>query len=858
MRTGVIYRERRAGFKTVKTASFFDKLSMEEHRQYLKTVCRVCNSRLKKGWSAKVLTFDEVIRQSYGVDVRQDSKELHPEFLCNKCRLKLQRLKEKPKAETGMAIFQPHMTDGNCHCKRRKGRPATSNVSGTTSPATTSPATTSSATTSPATTSQATTSPATTSQATTSPATTSQATTSPATTSPATTSQATTSQATTSQATTSPATTSQATTSPATTSPATTSPATTSQASTSQATTSPATTSQATTSQATTSPATTSQATTSPATTSPATTSPATTSKNQYIREYNILKEKGLSTLCPPKQLDAIEKTLMPGMARYSIEGTDYSENYFHSPVKMTGDLDVPSGESLEPESVTGDFHEHVPDFPCPNTKGVRFPYAHAVAKTLEELDDEIVNGITKLGRDPNDPTLVIHTICKDGADGLGDVSIHKEKADHLLPDKALRFSFCVLKCSIMHNNSEVTIYEDPNPNSVRSNRPILECIGDENDEGTVAICVGPIESQRLLMKDKVMRVHMSDGTQRAHYLTFFNSMIDEKWDRAHGGLAGAGSKYLCTLCEAVREEALEKAGSYEITRTLKKVEVTASKIKYESQEKDTFGVKGFPLLTTEPWERGIDATHADINLGNFFKSLIVREMAQVYSWAKTAGVKKQIADAESKLDKHLKESLGLNPTLMMAGNYAREMFKTEHAEKLVALVERPERRSALTEVLAKFRPLRKVYRANWPLKDRPDEVGQYKARAVEMADAIKTHFPYVSKSCTNYLHKVIEHVQELIEHPSGLGSVGALSSEGNEAGNKLFRQLRVGHARKGNTYNGLRDVLWAHWLYTSKTLRDKAAVTGRSLCCGRCGRLGHNVRTCTLSESSESDENAS
>nr|AJO68011.1 RAG1L [Branchiostoma belcheri] len=574
--------------------------------------------------------------------------------------------------------------------------------------------------------------------------------------------------------------------------------------------------------------------------------------KNQYSKEYNILKERGFSTLCPPKQLDAIEKTLMPGTARYSIEGMDYSEHYFHSPVKMTGDLEVHSGETLEPDSVTMDFHEYVPDFPCPNTKGVRFPYAHAVAKTLEELEDEIVNGLKKLGRDPNDPTLVIHTICKDGADGMGDVSVHKEKSDHLLPDKALRFSFCVLRCSVMHKDTEVTIYEDPNPNSVRSNRPVLECIGDENDDGTVAVCVGPIECQRLLMKDKIMRVHMSDGTQRAHYLTFFNSMVDEKWDRAHGGLAGAGSKYLCTLCEAVRDEALEKAGSYKITRTLKKIEVTASKMKYESQEKDTFGVKGYPLLTTEPWERGIDATHTDINMGNYFKSLIVREMAQVHSWAKTANVKKQIVDAESKLDKHLKESLGLNPTLMMAGNYARELFKAEHADKLVALVDKPDRKSALVEVLAKFRQLRKVYRANWPLNDMSDEVRQYKAKAVEMANDLKTHFPYAP--CTNYLHKVIEHVQELIEHPSGVGSVGALSSEGNEAGNKLFRQLRLGHARKGNTYNGLRDVLCTHWLYTSKTLRDKAAVTERSLCCGRCGGVGHNVRTCTADIESDSN----
>ncbi|KAI8485885.1 hypothetical protein Bbelb_364370 [Branchiostoma belcheri] len=105
---------------------------MKEHKENLKTVCRVCGNKLK-GWNAKVLTFSDVIRRSYNVDVSQDLPDVHPQFVCNKCRLKLQRLKQKSKAGTGMAIFQPHTTDGNCHCKRRRGRPTSSNISATTS-----------------------------------------------------------------------------------------------------------------------------------------------------------------------------------------------------------------------------------------------------------------------------------------------------------------------------------------------------------------------------------------------------------------------------------------------------------------------------------------------------------------------------------------------------------------------------------------------------------------------------------------------------------------------------------------------------------------------------------------------------
>lgn len=44
---------------------------------------------------------------------------------------------------------------------------------------------------------------------------------------------------------------------------------------------------------------------------------------------------------------------------------------------------------------------------------------------------------------------------------------------------------------------------------------------------------------------------------------------------------------------------------------------------------------------------------------------------------------------------------------------------------------------------------------------------------AVEMGNLLLKHFDYVE--CPNYLHKIFEHVQQLIEDPNGPGSVGVL-----------------------------------------------------------------------------------
>ena len=73
-----------------------------------------------------------------------------------------------------------------------------------------------------------------------------------------------------------------------------------------------------------------------------------------------------------------------------------------------------------------------------PFYKGVHWSYASAIAKTLEELDDEIIVGLTKKGLlCPDDPNIIFRVTIKDDADGMGSVSIYKEKLDSYLPNNA-------------------------------------------------------------------------------------------------------------------------------------------------------------------------------------------------------------------------------------------------------------------------------------------------------------------------------------------------------------------------------------------------------------------------------------
>lgn len=74
-------------------------------------------------------------------------------------------------------------------------------------------------------------------------------------------------------------------------------------------------------------------------------------------------------------------------------------------------------------------------------------------------------------------------------------------------------------------------------------------------------------------------------------------------------------------------------------------------------------------------------------------------------------------------------------------------------------------------------------------MQDFPQDVANYKKVAVEIGQMLIDNFGYCL--WPNYLHKVIEHMQEIIQHEDGPGTVGGLSGEGNESGNKSFRHFR-------------------------------------------------------------------
>ena len=97
-------------------------------------------------------------------------------------------------------------------------------------------------------------------------------------------------------------------------------------------------------------------------------------------------------------------------------------------------------------------FDQNNAEVPTPNIKGVWWNYVSLIAESLKEIELKIDKKIIKESQSKTDKTL--HTVIKDCADGLGEVSVYKEKGDKFLPDKAFRFSFAVISSRCVSQNS--------------------------------------------------------------------------------------------------------------------------------------------------------------------------------------------------------------------------------------------------------------------------------------------------------------------------------------------------------------------------------------------------------------------
>ncbi|XP_067902541.1 V(D)J recombination-activating protein 1 [Heterodontus francisci] len=523
---------------------------------------------------------------------------------------------------------------------------------------------------------------------------------------------------------------------------------------------------------------------------------------SQYHKMYRTVKATtGKQIFQPLHALRNAEKTLLPGYCSFEWQPplANVSTN------TEVGIIDGLSG-----------WAQCIDDYPV-ETISRRFRYDVALASTVKELEDDILEGLKcqKIDEFVSGPFTVV---IKESCDGMGDVS-EKHGCGPAVPEKAVRYSFTIMSISVMNeNNEKVKVFEELKPNSELCCRPLCLMLADESDHETLTAILGPVIAEREAMKTSDLILEIGN-LHRSFQFIFRGTGYDEKLVREVEGLEASGSIYVCTLCDATRSEASRNLVLHSITRShgenLERYEIWRSNPYHETAEELRDRVKGVsakPFIETQP---SIDALHCDIGNATEFYRLFQDEIGEMHKNPHSS--KEERKRWQAMLDNHLRKKMNLKPVMRLNGNFARKLMTKETVEAVCELIPSEERREILRELMHLYLLMKPVWRTTFPVRECPDLLCQYSFNSQRFAELLHTKFKHrYEGKITNYLHKTLAHVPEIIERD---GSIGAWASEGNESGNKLFRRFRKMNARQSKCYE-LEDILKHHWLYTSKYLQ--------------------------------------
>ncbi|XP_062974499.1 V(D)J recombination-activating protein 1 [Elgaria multicarinata webbii] len=522
---------------------------------------------------------------------------------------------------------------------------------------------------------------------------------------------------------------------------------------------------------------------------------------SQYHKMYRTVKAiTGRQIFQPLHALRTSEKSLLPG----------YHPFEWKPPLKnVSSNTEVGIIDGLSGIQHLAD------DYPV-DTIAKRFRYDAALVSALMDMEEDILEGLKAQDLDDylKGPFTVV---IKESCDGMGDVS-EKHGCGPAVPEKAVRFSFTLMSITVAHDNGSTKVFEETKPNSELCCKPLCLMLADESDHETLTAILSPLVAEREAMKSSVLILDMA-GIPRMFKFVFRGTGYDEKLVREVEGLEASGSTYICTLCDATRLEASQNLILHSITRShaenLERYEVWRSNPYHETVDELRDRVKGVsakPFIETVP---SIDALHCDIGNAAEFYKIFQFEIGEVYK--NPDATKDERKRWQSTLDKHLRKKMNLKPVTRMNGNFARKLMSKETVEAVCELVKCEERHEALRELMDLYLKMKPVWRTSCPTKECPELVCQYSFNSQRFAELLSTKFRYrYDGKITNYFHKTLAHVPEIIERD---GSIGAWASEGNESGNKLFRRFRKMNARQSKCYE-MEDVLKHHWLYTSKHLQ--------------------------------------
>lgn len=549
--------------------------------------------------------------------------------------------------------------------------------------------------------------------------------------------------------------------------------------------------------------------------------------RTEYAKEYNLFKSHGKrNVLQCPNAVRRAEMKYFPDSRNYTYcnRGTDFK----HNSTNIVRLIDVKSNKFA------------APSWPPLRFVGYRWVYASAICATVQELIEVHTKEVSTILDIP--ATVLV----KDGCDGLGDLKMWRDRSESSLPNKVIRYCFCVLQIFQETETGEKHfIYKNQQPNSDTTNRTLMTCIADENDKITLTTILSPILEEQKLLRESSFKILLPSGNQFQFTVDVRMSMLDEKLDRSLSGLQSSSSSFLCTLCNAERDSWIEKMGTYCVTRSDISNQETAIRLSRDDlnlterqRRANALGVQCTPLRQGDPRDSGFDALHADINITKVLRDVLVAEIA-----SENKSTEDSLELAELNLNADFKKKTGFSQKVTgMNGPYVRAFLSYVSDGHGIHFITNVERRQLVQNVFDLFLELRTIYRSTGQFVG---DAYAFKEKSVYFGQFLYKNFPDCAR--TNYLHRLIEHCGEILaRYPH---SIGMFATDGVEAGNKMYRSLRRGRTNTASDRLSIQDILIKTWLNTSPKLLSLGKIMTKKTHCTRCHQTGHNTRTCRLED---------
>ena len=245
------------------------------------------------------------------------------------------------------------------------------------------------------------------------------------------------------------------------------------------------------------------------------------------------------------------------------------------------------------------------------------------------------------------------------------------------------------------------------------------------------------------------------------------------------------------------------------------------------------------PITTRDPHDLPPDSLHMMINNATNLKTCLEISVGNEGKPSNAKWSRSKVEElrhvARGIVDSHLNKLTGYVPKVgQISGPQLRRYLADDVKDQIISIIPEGEMKEAYTKAHDNYLDVDKISRRLHPTQEDKDS---FEAKARRFSEAY-TDIGWAEPN--NQMHAVTEHTSYYLQL-EGVNSLGKLSTEGNEAGNRRFKTEKKLHTFRGSVHEQMSQIVRFEWLTSSSVLqRSLTSKERKKTVCSKCHQDGH------------------